>query len=495
MELTSGQRKALNLAEQGHNLCVTGKVGVGKTTVVKEILKQAALADKKCSIVGASGISCEPYNGIAQTVHSKYGLQTCELPGRLLIDRALSRRNIVDSILDIEILIWDEISMSSKRIFELVHILHHLLSTNDLHFGGIQVILVGDFWQLKPIRTLLDRGSPIFHSKLFNEAFPHRVELEEVKRQHESEVELKNALDKIRAGECDEKTEAYFQGLNRACTSSGGDVLHIHFKKLPVEVHNIDVLSGIPGQLIVLESTDTGCAQQLESTISSTLTLKEGCNVMLLYNISRHLRNGCRGKFVGFESTESDEDQRLLVDFPTVGTVSIQRQTWYVYDKNGATKASRTQFPLTPCYAITVHKAQSLTLNATVVHCSQEFVPGQTYVALSRVRGEDSLQVVDFRRKFLLPIPAELQSLAVDQHDPDPDFHCCKNQPIHESFLQYIDDDRFDEESDGVDEPVMQNIDENLPAINLFETNEGVSQPRKRSDKSAPIEIQVVVFP
>ena len=112
--------------------------------------------------------------------------------------------------------------MSSKRIFELVHILHHLLSTNDLPFSGIQVILISDFWQLKPIRTLLDGGSPIFHSKLFNEAFPHRVELEEVKRQHESEVELKNALDKVRAGECDEKTEAYFQGLNRACTSIGG---------------------------------------------------------------------------------------------------------------------------------------------------------------------------------------------------------------------------------------------------------------------------------
>ena len=62
MELTSGQRKALNLAEQGHNRCVTGKAGVGKTTVVKEIMKQAALADKKCSIVCASGISCEPYN-------------------------------------------------------------------------------------------------------------------------------------------------------------------------------------------------------------------------------------------------------------------------------------------------------------------------------------------------------------------------------------------------------------------------------------------------
>ena len=88
----------------------------------------------------------------------KYGLQTCEFPAPLLIERALGRKNIVDDITDMDVLIWDEISMSSQRIFELVNILHHMISKNALPFGGIQVILVGDFWQLKPIRSLLDRA-------------------------------------------------------------------------------------------------------------------------------------------------------------------------------------------------------------------------------------------------------------------------------------------------------------------------------------------------
>ena len=81
-----------------------------------------------------------------------------------MVERALQRNNVVDSIRNTDILIWDEISMSSKRVFELVNVLHHMVSKNDLPFGGIQVILVGDVWQLKPIRTLLDRGFPIFYS-------------------------------------------------------------------------------------------------------------------------------------------------------------------------------------------------------------------------------------------------------------------------------------------------------------------------------------------
>jgi hypothetical protein len=367
-------------------------------------------------------VSCEPYNGVAKTIHSQYGLKTCELPAPLLIEGALGRKNIVDDITDMDVLIWDEISMSSQRIFELVNILHHMISKNALPFGGIQVILVGDFWQLKPIRTLLDRGSPVFHSKLFNEAFPHRVELKEVKRQHESEIRLKKALDDVRAGGCDEDTETY---LNREPCCDSNDLVHIYFRKLPVEVHNIDVLSSLPGDFLILESTDTGCAQYLEHTISKVLTLKEGCNVMLLYNINKHLRNGYRGKFIGLESKEPGEDQRLLVNFPTIGTVAIERRTWYKHDKSGVVKASRTQFPLTPCYAMTVHKAQSLTLDAAVVHCSLEFVSGQTYVALSRVREEASLQVIGFQRKFLLPVPTELLSLSVSQRDTDPTFHCC----------------------------------------------------------------------
>ena len=86
-------------------------------------------------------------------------------------------------------------------------------------------------------------------------------------------------------GKCDYATEAYFQSVNRDIEPrDGNDVVHIYFKKLPVDIHNVDALSTLPGNFIMLESTDTGCAQYLERSISRVLTLKKGCNIMLLYN-------------------------------------------------------------------------------------------------------------------------------------------------------------------------------------------------------------------
>ena len=264
LKLTEGQLKVLKLAESGHNICLVGKAGVGKSRVVLELTKRLTSKGKKCYIVSSSEVSCEPYNGNAKTVHSQYGLQTCELPKRFLLERALKRKNIFDDITGTDVLVWDEISMSSQRIFELVNILHHMVSKNFLPFGGVQVILVGDFYQLKPIRSLLNKGNPIFDSKLFQEAFPHRVELKEVKRQHERETRLKKALNEVRSGECNDGREAYFTSLDRECEGYGNDeMVHLYFKKLPVEVHNINVLSTLSGKLIVFESVDTGCAQYL----------------------------------------------------------------------------------------------------------------------------------------------------------------------------------------------------------------------------------------
>ena len=138
LKLTEDQLKVVRLAENGHNICIIGKAGVGKTTVVREIMKKMSSQQRNCYVVCPSGVSCESYNGVAKTVHSQYGLQTCELPGKLLVERALGRNNIVDSIKNTDVLIWDEISMSSARVFQLVNMLHHMISQNDLPFGGIQ---------------------------------------------------------------------------------------------------------------------------------------------------------------------------------------------------------------------------------------------------------------------------------------------------------------------------------------------------------------------
>ncbi|XP_028415618.1 ATP-dependent DNA helicase PIF1-like [Dendronephthya gigantea] len=346
-----------------------------------------------------------------------------------------------------------------------------MLSHNTYPFGGIQVLLVGDFCQLPPIRTVLDAGRPVYESDIFKRAFSHRIELKEVKRQGASEERLKKALDQLRTGKCDEETETYFHALSRGSEEFDNprDTVHIYFRKFPVEVHNVDVLVSLPGELLVFESIDTGSPQYLESTVPKFLTLKPECNVMLLFNINDHLKNGCRGRFV-----RVNEDGQLFVYFAKVGTVCIERRTWYKYDRNGGVKASRTQFPISPCYAITVHKAQGLTIDRAVVHCSQEFVTGLTYVAISRVREESALQVIGFRRKFLLPLPNALSSLLENNSDPNLTFQCCGNVQLDDCLFQCKEYNQV-EEDDRIIDCDMDDNDAGTFGQLFFEENTGQS--------------------
>ena len=171
---------------------------------------------------------------------------------------------------------------------------------------------------------------------------------------------------------------------------------------MPAEIHNFNVLLGISGRMFSLHAQDQGNVTTLDFTVGKTIHLKEGCSLLLLYNISEDLRNGTTGKLVKVE------EDSLTVAFPKVGHKKIARKTWYVHDRNGNVLGSRTQFPVVPSYAVTVHKSQGMTLNSVMVHCTCEFVPGQTYVALSRIKKDDGLQVIGFRKSFLMPMPDEL---------------------------------------------------------------------------------------
>ena len=484
LKLTAEQQRAVDAALTGHNVCIFGRAGVGKTTVVERIRKILTSKGKKCQIVCSSGISCDAYDGLASTVHSHYGLQTAELPFPSLLERSLSTNNVVEQIRDVDVLVWDEISMSSVRVFELVNIIHHRLSQNANAFGGIQVLLVGDFWQLKPVRSALDAGRPIYESEIFNTAFPHRIELQNVMRQQASELRLRKALDQLREGNCDEETERYLTSLSRDLSVNDitEDLLHIYFRKLPIEMHNLDVLSKLPGNLLTFESIDTGNSQLLDCPSEKTLTLKPRCKIMLLFNINKSLKNGYQGTFLGVvPGTENEDEKQIHVTFPKVGTVKIGRKTWYKYNTRGNVLATRTQFPVMPSYAMTVHKAQGLTLNRVVVHCSQEFVPGQTYVGLSRVKSEAGLQVINFQKRFLLPLPEKLKSgnisndscdkLFQDQ-DQDHGFSCCKSKTLDDGLLNCVEENHLSHPEEGIEWTNENDGESN--AKQLFESCTGV---------------------
>ena len=135
---------------------------------------------------------------------------------------------------------------------------------------------------------------------------------------------------------------------------------------------------------------------------------------MLLYNINDNLKNSYQGEFVGTDP---------LFRYTPDGNV---QDTW-------------TQFPIIPCYAITMHKSQSLTLNSVLVHCSQEFVNSQTYVAMSRVKASNNLRVINFNHKFLLPQPAELDNLSRTTFlEPDGTYACCRYRPLDNNHFANV---------------------------------------------------------
>ena len=471
--LTEEQQAILDLAEKGHNICILGKAGVGKSTIVKEIWRTLSAKGLKCEIVCSTGIACKNYSGMAKTAHSFYGLQIAELPSDLVIQRSLKQDIIKKQLRETSVLIWDEVSMISKRIFELVNMLHHLVSENNFAFGGIQVILAGDFWQLKPVPSVFDVGKSIYESRIFNDVFQHRIELTKILRQSESEDVFKDLLEMLRVGKCNDEAEEYARSLSREIAApEGNESIHIYFKKVYVEFHNGTVLANLPGDLIQFKSIDTGNTSGLEKSISGVLSLKPMCKVMLLYNINDNLKNGYQGEFVGVDPCD---DGQVIVNFSTTGLVRLGRRSWIKYAPNGEVQGSRTQFPIHPCYAITVHKSQSLTLNSVVLHCAQEFVSGQTYVAMSRVKSSSNIQVINFHRRFLLPPPPELVNLACECLEPTESYSCCRHQPLDESYFVAEDSVTIDHEEPPYEWDTESEEDDVHGEEGFFETTRGTA--------------------
>ena len=189
----------MKFAAEGHNILITGQAGVGKSEVVKRIIATLNSRGGTVGIVCSSGISCQVYDrGIASTVHSFYGLMTADLPWRQLIDRCLANSVVCDRVKAIDVIIWDEASMSSQRMFELVNCLHRELADDQVNrtfpFAGKQLILVGEFLQLQPVPNIFDEGCYMFESPLFDFAISHRFALTKVMRQSDSDKHFLNAL-------------------------------------------------------------------------------------------------------------------------------------------------------------------------------------------------------------------------------------------------------------------------------------------------------------
>ena len=246
-------------------------------------------------------------------------------------------------------------------------------------------------------------------------------------------------------GQCTEETQIYLScSLKRELTQPLKEsATHILFRKIPVALLNRQELDSLAGELLTFEAA---FENDNSNCISWPGVFKRGCKVMLVWNMSNDLKNGGVGVFKGMRG------DALLVFFDGVGEVEIGRKTWIKTNRYGQRVGSVTQFPIVLAYAVTCHKAQGLTLSSAIVHCSREYVSGLIYVAISRVRSPEHIQVLDFNPRQLMKPQQKALETCTSRHlsAPVEDLSCCRHKRFGDKTLLTVKDRFQDVEEDDV---------------------------------------------
>ena len=404
------QTLALAILLEGHNAFLTGPAGSGKTYVLNQFIKLKKHEGKHVSITATTGLAASHLGG--STIHSWSGIGVRDEIGMHFVDNlSKSRREIIEKT---DVLIIDEISMMHDFRLDMIDQIARLVRKKmDVPFGGIQVIMSGDFFQLPPVnRSDSQQGSFVVFSNAWAELDPVICYLEEQHRQQDDD-ELSVILDAMRARDIRRShAEAL---LKRADVSppEGAVYTELHTVNIDVDTQNLAKLDQLEGDEMIYQRTTTGAENYVESLTRSVLApselrLKTGALVMAVKNsMDRKYHNGSLGKIVAFDPAT----QYPIVEFLNGKEVTMQPDTWELRDGDKK-RASITQIPLRLAWAITIHKSQGMTLDSALIDLRRAFVAGMGYVALSRVRSLEKLYLKGINRTAL-----EISETAYDIDD------------------------------------------------------------------------------
>lgn len=390
----------------GRNCFLTGAGGTGKSTQLRALIADMAGAQhrRRVSITAPTGVAALNVGGM--TIHRFCGMLIGPAAGQSNEDYFAQlqrdpRRSILagfNRVRRCEVLVIDEISMLPGRQFEFVEFLFRRLRGRDEPFGGCQVIATGDFLQLPPVRTSeTERYDWAFQSPAWTAAEFRPFVLEKVRRQ--DEPGFVRALADFRVGRVWGDSARILQSRVRSNPPSAMPRLFTH--NVQVDKWNNFQLSELPGEASVLHAEQSGPELQREFLTRNLLTpatlhLKPGALVMFTVNKNEPGQNEplfVNGQVGEVESVEADA---VLVKTKTGAVIRVERFTWR-YDQQDEDSASFSQFPLRLAWAMTIHKAQGLTLDSAYLDIRAAREPGQAYVAVSRVR---SLSGLNFKEWF-----------------------------------------------------------------------------------------------
>jgi hypothetical protein len=400
----------------GKHLFLTGKAGTGKTTFLKYIREHSS---KKMAIVAPTGVAAINAGGV--TIHSLLQIPPgiyipshagiSQTFGGTVYDKHMLLKQMrmsaekKDLLRELDLLIIDEVSMVRADLLDAVDVvLRHVRKRPALPFGGVQVLYIGDLFQLPPVAVLQEwellknhyRSPFFFDAHVIQSAPPVYIELKKIYRQQD-ELFI-NILNNVR---------------NNCCTDNDLNCLHAHYdpafspqdkeRFIVLTTHNEKAaainnaaLRKLPDKLYQFKAETTGDFWAYPA--DEALLLKKGAQVMFIKNDSGEFRRFYNGK-IG--TVHSIDEKEIQVTFPGETTIlTLEKETWknisYHYHKEKdkieeEELGTFTQYPVRLAWAITIHKSQGLTFEKAIIDAGASFAAGQVYVALSRLTSLDGL--------------------------------------------------------------------------------------------------------
>lgn len=384
------EKRFRSAALAGRNCFLTGMGGTGKTWELKEFIGECP---RRVDVTAPTGVAA--LNAGGTTLHRFCGMMLGPQPGQSNEEyfeqlRRDPRRSILagfNRVRRCETLIIDEISMLPGRQLEFVEFLFRRLRGREEPFGGCQVIVVGDFLQLPPVRTAETQPYDwAFQSPAWAAGEFKMLVLEKVRRQ--DEPAFVKALGDFRVGRVRGESARLLQSRVRSNPPASMPRLFTH--NVQVDKWNEFQLSGLPGDDAVLDAVQTGPDHQraflLKNLLTpATLRLKPGALVM--FTVNKNEPGRTEPLFVNGQigTVEAIESGTVVVRCKNGDAIHVERFTWR-YDAQDENSANFAQFPLRLAWAMTIHKAQGLTLDSAFLDIRAAREPGQAYVAVSRVR-------------------------------------------------------------------------------------------------------------
>ncbi|MFZ2544639.1 MAG: PIF1 family DEAD/DEAH box helicase [Candidatus Saccharimonadales bacterium] len=391
------QTLALEVMLSGESVLLTGPAGAGKTFVLNQFIRLSKAEGKHVSVTATTGLAATHLGGT--TIHSWAGIGVMdELTNGFADHVSKGRRDIIEKT---EVLIIDEISMLHDFRLDMVDMACRLIRKQvDIPFGGIQIIMSGDFFQLPPINRDGSRaGRFVVYSNAWRELHPTICYLEQQYRQDDED--LLGILNAMRAGDIRRRHAEML--LERGDVElPDGELTELHTTNVDVDRINQKKLDELAGDEYTYSNSTTGPANYVETLQRSVLApasllLKEGALVMAIKNAAdRKYVNGSLGTVVDFDVMTNYP----IVKFRNGKTITMIPDTWELRDGDKK-RASITQIPLRLAWAITVHKSQGMTLDAAKIDLGKAFVEGMGYVALSRVKNLRNLYLGGLNRMAL----------------------------------------------------------------------------------------------